>query len=197
VVSLSSIGADKPSGTGPVVGLHNMEEKLNRISGLNTLHLRATYFMENTLVQAGIVRKMGAAAGPLRPDLQLPMIAARDISAAAVDELLRLEFRGQQTRELLGPRDYTMNEVASIIGKAIGKPGLKYVQSPDEQLRPALTQMGMSPDMVNLLLEMSAALNSGHMRALEPRSPRNTTPTTFETFVAEEFVPIFQERRAA
>lgn len=31
VVLLSSIGADKPDRTGPVVGLHIFEEKLNRI----------------------------------------------------------------------------------------------------------------------------------------------------------------------
>jgi NADP-dependent 3-hydroxy acid dehydrogenase YdfG len=41
VVSLSSIGADKPDGTGPVVGLHRFEQRLNRIPGLNVLHLRA------------------------------------------------------------------------------------------------------------------------------------------------------------
>jgi len=27
-----------------------------------------------------------------------------------------------------------------------------------------------------------------HMRALEERSPENTTPTSYESFVAEEFV---------
>src|SRR5207249_2074859 len=31
VVALSSIGADKPSGTGPVIGLHNLEQKLSQI----------------------------------------------------------------------------------------------------------------------------------------------------------------------
>src|ERR1035437_7803612 len=51
VVTLSSIGADKTDGTGPVVGLHRMEERLNRIAGLAVLHLRAGYFMENTLAQ--------------------------------------------------------------------------------------------------------------------------------------------------
>jgi len=54
---------------------------------------------------------------------------------------------------------------------------------------PALIQMGMSASMADLLLEMAEALNSGYMRALEPRSAENTTPTSIETFVAEEFVP--------
>jgi len=196
-VTLSSVGADKPSGTGPVLGLHAMEERLNRISGLNVLHLRAAYFMENTLGQIGIINNFGITAGPLRADLRLPMIATRDIGAAAAEFLLKLDFSGHQTRELLGERDLTMTEVAGLIGKAIGRPDLRYSQLPDEQLRPALLQMGMSPNMADLLLEMSAALNSGHMRALEPRSPRNTTPTSYETFVQEVFLPAYSGKSQA
>jgi uncharacterized protein YbjT (DUF2867 family) len=195
-VSLSSIGADKTEKTGPVVGLHYLEQQLNRIAGLNALHLRAGYFMENTLPQIGIIQSMGITAGPLRPDLKIPMIATRDIGALAAEALLKLDFTSHQTRELLGQRDLTMNEVTAIIGKAIRRPNLAYTQLPDEQLRPAMTQMGMSPNVVSLLLEMSVSLNSGYMVALEKRSAPNTTPTSFETFVAEEFVPCFQGKTA-
>lgn len=196
-VTLSSIGADKPDKTGPVLGLHYLEEELNRIDALNVLHLRAGYFMENTLAQIGIIQKMGMAIGPLRPDLKLPMIATRDIGEAAADVLLSLDFRQKETRELLGQRDISMSEVAQSIGSAIGKPGLRYIQAPDEQLRPALVQMGMSSNMADLLLEMSASLNSGYMRALEQRSAKNTTPTSYETFVREEFLPQYGGKSAA
>jgi uncharacterized protein YbjT (DUF2867 family) len=197
VVVLSSIGADKSQGTGPVIGLHKLEQKLNQIEGVNVLFLRAAYFMENTLPQAVVISKMGFSAGPVRPDLQLPMIASRDIGAFAADALLRLDFRGKQTQELLGPRDITYNEVVTIIGKAIGKPDLKYRQPPDEQVRPALVQSGMSEQFAGLILELAAALNSGYMRALEPRTSRNTTPTTYESFVTEVFVPAYQQQAAA
>jgi len=50
VVNLSSIGADLPEGTGPIVGLHRQEERLNKIAGLNIVHLRAAFFMENLLM---------------------------------------------------------------------------------------------------------------------------------------------------
>jgi len=197
VVALSSIGADKNQGTGPVVGLHKLEQKLNQIDGANVLFLRAVSFMENTLPQVNVVSTMGFVGGPIRPDLKLPMIATRDIGAVAAEALLRLDFRGKQTQELQGQRDITYNEVAAIIGKAIGKPDLKYRQPPDEQMRPALVQSGMSEPFANLLLEMSTSLNSGYMRALEPRTSRNTTPTTFENFVAEVFVPAYQQQAAA
>jgi len=197
IVSLSSFGADKESGTGPVVGLHTLEQKLNQIDGPNVLHLRAGYFMENTLPQVGAIRMTGSAIGPVSPDLKLPMIATRDIGEAAADALLRLGFRGKQTRELQGQRDLDYTEAAAIIGKAIGKPALGYIQAPVDQLRAAMVQMGMSDNFVGLILEMAGALNRGHMRALEPRTSHNTTPTSFETFVADDFVPAFQQQAAA
>jgi uncharacterized protein YbjT (DUF2867 family) len=196
-VALSSIGADKESGTGPVVGLHEFEQALNRIARLNVVHLRAGYFMENTLGQVGAIRAMGKTAGPLRGDLKLPMIATNDIGNKAAEWLLALDFKGKQTRELLGQRDLSMNEATSIIGKAIEKPDLEYVQLPDEQIQPIFVQMGMSSNMAELILEMAHALNSGHMRALEPRTAQNTTPTSFETFVKEEFVPLYRAQTKA
>ncbi len=197
VVLLSSIGADKPANTGPVVGLHNFEEKLNRIDGLTAVYLRAGYFMENTLAQVGAIKMLGKSAGPLRPDLKVPMIATEDIGTTVAEILLNPKFKGKQPQELLGQRDLDMREAASIIGKAIAKPALEYVQLPDEQLRPALMQFGMSQNQADLILEMARALNSGHMRALETRSPKNTTPTSFEQFVAENLMPAFQQQSTA
>jgi uncharacterized protein YbjT (DUF2867 family) len=196
-VALSSVGADKAQGTGPVVGLHLLEERLNRIAGLNVLHLRAAYFMENTLAQVGAIHKMGTALGTLLPNLRFPMIATRDIGDAVAQAMLKLEFHGHQTHELLGPSDITMTEVAAILGKAIGNSNLKYVQAPDDQFRAALLQMGMSEDLAAQLVEMTGAMNSGYMKALEPRSPHNSTPTSFVTFAYQEFLPQYKGKAAA
>ena len=196
-VTLSSVGADKHDKTGPVVGLHILEQKLNRIANLNVLHLRAGYFMENLLAQIDVIRTMGMTAGPLKPDLPVAMIATRDIGIEAAAALERLDFKGKQTRELLGQREVTMKEAAGIIGKAIGKPTLSYSQVPQMMLKPALMQMGMSASAVELLLEMADALNSGHMAALEKRSATNTTPTSIETFSSEVFVPAYHGRATA
>lgn len=197
VVALSSIGAELSSGTGPVVGLYHLEQKLNQIGSANILFLRAGYFMENTVPQAGAIRQMGTAAGPLRPDLKVSMIATRDIGNVAADVLLHPTIRGKQIRELHGQRDLSYTEVTAIIGKAIGKPDLRYAQVSGDQFRGALVQMGMSEQVANLLVEMTAALNSGKMRPLEPRTQQNTTPTSYETFVNESFVPAYQEQAAA
>ena len=195
-VVVSSTGADKTYGTGPVVGLHSLETKLESIGGLNVLSLRCGYFMENLLAQTGIIQSLGFMAGPIRPDVPLPMIATRDIGEVAAESLAKPDFVGMQTRELLGARHVTYTEAAKIIGAAIGKPDLSYRQVPASVLKPAMMQMGMSSNMVDLILEMSNALNTGHMKSQEPRSPRNTTATTLETFVAEVFAPAYRGKAA-
>lgn len=195
-VVLSSYGADKADKTGPVVGLHSLEKKLDGISGLNALYLRAGYFMENILPQVGVIQSLGMVAGPIRPDLPVPMIATRDIGVVAAEALLKLDFDGKRPSELQGARDVTYVEVAKIVGAAIGKPDLAYKQMPAAQLKAALMQMGMSSNMADLLLEMADALNSGYMKMLEPRSPANTTPTALETFVEEVFMPTYRGKAA-
>jgi len=97
-VTLSSFGADKPEKTGPIAGLHEMESKLNLVKGLNVLHLRAGYFMENTLPQAGVIRNLGRMAGPVDADVALPMIATKDIGAAAAEALGLARAKGYEAQ---------------------------------------------------------------------------------------------------
>src|SRR6267378_3499903 len=194
-ITLSSFGADKPDKTGPIAGLHEMESKLNLVKGLNVLHLRAGYFMENTLPQAGVIRNLGRMAGPVDADVALPMIATKDIGAAAAEALLKLDFKGKQTQELQGQRDLNYKE-AVIIGQAIGKPEIDYVRLPDDQVLQGMTSMGMAKNFAALILEMANAINRGHVKTLEPRSTKNTTPTTFEQFVREVFVPAYKGQAA-
>ena len=195
-VTLSSFGADKPDKTGPIVGLHELESKLNQIKGLNVLHLRAGYFMENTVPQVGIIRSFGSMSGPVEAEVRLPMIATKDIGAAAAEALLKLDFKGKQTQELQGQRDLSYTEAAIIVGQAIGKPGLDYVRAPADQVVQAMTSMGISRNMATLIVEMANAINSGHVKTLEQRSEKNTTPTSFEVFAREVFLPAFRGQAA-
>jgi uncharacterized protein YbjT (DUF2867 family) len=190
-VHLSSYGAHVPQGTGPVTGLHSSEQKLNAISGLNVLHLRAAYFMENNLAAIGMIQGMGVFGHALLPDLKLPMSATRDVGNYAAQRLLDLDFSGKQTRELLGERDLSMAEATAVIAHGIGKPDLRYVQFPYEQVQQVLTQGGFSPRKAAVYIEMFEAINAGVLAAQEPRSLENSTPTSFETFVEEVFVPAY------
>ena len=191
VVHLSSYGAQVPEGTGPVAGLHSSEQKLNAIRDLNVLHLRAAYFMENNLAAIGMIHGMGVFGNALLPDLKLPMAATRDVGDYAAQRLLHLDFSGKQTRELLGERDLSMTEAIVVIARGIGKPDLRYAQFPYDQVQQALTQMGIPPKGAALYIEMYKAINAGILIPQEPRSPENTTPTSFEHFVQDIFAPAY------
>jgi uncharacterized protein YbjT (DUF2867 family) len=190
VVTLSSMGAHLPSGTGPIVGLRENEERFNALPDVDVLHLRPTYFMENHLMNAGMIKTQGINGSPLKPDVAVPMIATRDIvaaAAAAFDE----GFTGKSSRELLGPRDYTMTETTRLLGAAVGRPDLKYVQFPYEAAGQAMLGMGLSLSLVNDYLEMYKGANDGNWKSVEGRSAKNTTPTTLEEFAKTVFAAVY------
>jgi uncharacterized protein YbjT (DUF2867 family) len=190
-VHLSSYGAQVPEGTGPVAGLHSSEQKLNAISGLSVLHLRAVYFMENNLAAIDMIHEMGVFGSAVLSGLKRPMIATRDVGDYAAQRLLHLDFSGKQTRELLGERDLSMTEVAAVIARGIGKLGLLYEQFSYDQVQQVLTQKGIPPKGAALYIEMYKAINAGVLVPQEPRSPENTTPTSFENFVQDVFAPAY------
>jgi len=196
-VHLSSYGAHVPQGTGPVTGLHSSEQKLNAISDLNVLHLRAAYFMENNLAAIDMIRGMGLFGHALLPDLKLPMIATRDVGDYAAQRLLDLDFSGKETRELLGERDLSMTEVTAAIARGIGKPALRYQQFSYDQVRQALTQSGFSPKKAGVYIEMFEAINAGLLAAQEQRSTQNSTTTTFERFVQDVFVAAYHTKASS
>lgn len=184
VVFLSSVGADVPSGNGPIAGLHAQEARL-RALGVDVLMLRAGYFFENLHATLPLVKHQGINGGALGPDVRIPMIATRDIGAAAAAAIGGRDFTGVAIRELLGPRDLGMAEATRILGRAIGKPDLAYVQFPYEAFEAALVQAGLSQDLARLYGEMSRGFNEGRLRPVAPRSAASTTPTTLESFAEE------------
>jgi uncharacterized protein YbjT (DUF2867 family) len=196
VVNLSSTGAELPEGTGPIAGLNHMEKRLNRVKGLNVLHVRAGFFMENLMSNIDLIRSKGINGGAGRGDLKLPMIATKDIAEYAAEYLIKRDFTGSSVRYLLGQRDLSMIEATEIIGRKINKPDLVYVMFPYDEAEKGMIAAGLSPDMSRLYVEMSRAFNEGRIKA-EKRTTENTTPTSFETFCDEVFVPVYSQRKAA
>jgi uncharacterized protein YbjT (DUF2867 family) len=190
-VHLSACGAQVPEGTGPIAGLHSSEQKLNAISGLNVLHVRAAHFMENNLAAIDMIHGTGIFGSAQLSGLKRPMIATRDVGNYAAQRLVDLDFSGKQTRELLGERDLSMTEVTAAIAHGIGKPDLRYEQFSYDQAQQVLTQNGIPPKGAALYIEMYKAVNAGVLVPQEPRSPENTTPTSFETFIRDVFAPAY------
>lgn len=179
-VLLSSLGAELASGTGFIAGLHAQEERM-RATGTRLLVLRPGWFAENVAAALPAVHEHGVLADSLAPDRPLPVVATRDVAAAAAAALAARRDTG--VRELLGPADITPAEQAAVLGRALGRPGLPYVQLPDAEMTAALVAAGFSPDAAAGHLAMTGALNAGRIGPLAGRTPQNTTPTSFDDVV--------------
>jgi uncharacterized protein YbjT (DUF2867 family) len=180
LVLLSSLGAERESGTGLIVGLHRVEQRLKKLD-TSLLSLRAGFFMENLYGSLGTIKQQGINGGSVPPEVPISMVAAEDIGAIAAEELQRSGSAGFTTREILGPRDYTMIEATRIIGQKIGKPDLKYVQFPDAGVTQAFIGMGFAPRTAELFVEMAHGIGT-IVKSVEGRTRQNTTPTTLERF---------------
>lgn len=190
VVSLSSVGAQLEENTGVVYGVHYMENQFNKIPNLNVLHLRPTYFMENLLGQIGVIKANGIMGTPVKADLFLPMIATKDIGEYAAKRLLSLDFQGISHQYLLGQRDLTYREAAKVIGEAIGKPELQYIEFPYEGLKKALMEMGASESIADNMNQFNFVLNTGRIFEGVVRDVESTTQTSIEEF-AKTFAYIY------
>ena len=184
VVNLSCLGAQWPDGTGPLAGLHEHEERLNALPGLNVLHLRACYFMENLLGNIDLIKANGVNGFPIRADLRMPVIAACDVAEAVARSLTARDFKEIVVRELLGAGDLTMRQMTRLLGRAIGLPGLKYVEFSSDETEHAMVNKGLSRDVAKRICEMYQALNDGRITSGLVRTPRNTTATRFEEFAS-------------
>lgn len=188
VINLSSVGAELAAGTGPIAGLHDQEHRLDTLVaplGLQLLHLRPGYFMENHLHAAGTIAALGVYPSLERGDVPVPTIATADIADVVARELVSGGQRG--VLHLHAPRAYTFTEVAAILGRSIGRPDLPYVQAERAQGLAGMVAAGFSAGVAELMAEMAAWLSSGtHASALP--GPVEVTPTTLE-----DFTPRFRE----
>jgi len=162
VVNLSSIGADKESGCGPVTGLHRVEEALNALTHADVKHLRPAYFYNNLLSNIGMVKGMNIMGANFKSDSSLPVVDTNDIAAVAVDILLNSTFTGKSIQYIVSDI-VTPGSITALIGKAIGKPELPWVEFNDEQSISGMQQAGLSAEVANNYTEMGGAIRSGHM----------------------------------
>ena len=192
VVAVSAVGADLRGGTGFLTGLHAQEQRLQTLTDVaHVLAFRAGFYFENAYGWLPVIAEQGVMADSVAPDAPLPMVATRDVGAAAAAALRSRDWTGFAVRELLGPRDLTYAEVARMIGAAIGRPDLPYVQIPEDDLRAALEAAGFSPDAARLQVEMNRVFSDGSVAARATRTAASTTPTRFEDYAVADLAPAF------
>ncbi len=188
VVNLSSIGAHEPNGVGPVSGLYDFEQLLNKIPGLNVKHLRPAFFFYNFLAQIGLIKQAGIMGGNYGANEKVFLVHVNDISKAALEELSALNFKGSNVRYVIGD-DRSGQEIAAALGKAFGRK-LNWVEFTDEQQRQGLQGAGLAESIVNGYVEMGHALRSGIMQADARKNKPVLSSIKLEDF-AKEFAAAF------
>jgi uncharacterized protein YbjT (DUF2867 family) len=191
VVNLSSIGAHMPAGCGPVSGIHFAELELNAVDGADILHLRPGYFYTNLFALTGLIKNAGILGNNFGAEKTVVMIHPKDIATAAAEELTGLSFTGKTLRYLAGDERNSL-EIAAVLGSAICKPGLPYVEFTDEQNLDGLIQAGVPAELARNFVEMGSALRSGEMIADYKKHKVDLAPTKLEDF-AKEFAELYAE----
>ena len=181
VLFLSSVGGHTEEHTGMVAGLARQELRLKQLEGVDVLILRPTYFMENIFNNIPLIKNMGINGSTILADKHFPIIATTDIAKVAAEKLNDPSWRGKAILPLLGPKDYSMNEVTQALGEAVNNPELKYVQFPNEQAKQSMMQWGISESVAQAFIEMTEGINLGYFNT-EKRDDTSTTPTTIEDF---------------
>jgi len=182
IVALSGLGADLASGTGPVVGLHHLEKSLAQTNA-DQLILRPGYFFSNFFGSLPLIKIAGINGGVHEANLPVYMTSPYDIGYTVANELIRGSFKGIEIRELLSEPPITMSEATRLLGEAIGKPDLIYVQFANEDYIAGLTSAGVSSELAHLLVEMGNAFNQGKLNPQQQRSATTTAPSSFASFV--------------
>lgn len=159
VVLLSSIGAHLEAGTGPIAGLHAVEEQLKKLDDTDLLFLRPSYFYNNFYDNIDMIKHAGIIGSNFGANQELVFADPEDIADAAAENIEK-GFTGQSVL-YIGSDKRTLGEVATILGKAIGKPELPWVEFTDEQAFKGMIDAGLPEDISKNYVEMGAAIRSG------------------------------------
>ncbi|MDF2743037.1 MAG: azoreductase [Actinomycetia bacterium] len=183
VVALSTVAAGQAGATGPAAGLRELEQRLSGLQGTGVLVLRSPFYMENLLAGLPLIQAQGINGSAIDGDLELPMIATRDVAREAAQALLHREPGGYRVRLLVGPEDVSLRAASQAIGRRLGRPELPYVQFSPDALRGALLGAGLSEEGAAAMVELQLALNRQRSFRAVRDAADVTTPTRLEEFL--------------
>ena len=188
VVSISALGRGSPwaDKAGFVTASLAMDD-LIASTGVAFRAVTNPSFMDNIARQTVPIREKGTFSLPLDGDRKMPTCAARDIAEIAARLLLDPRWDGTGYVAALGPEDLSLNDMAALMSEVLDKP-IRYEQISFDAYKAGFVERGVSAAMAQGLTDMAWAKNEGLDNA-EPRTPENTTPTSFRRWCEEELKP--------
>lgn len=193
VIHLSSFGADLDKGTGIILGAHDAEVILNKLPGTDITHIRPTYFNYNLYNFIGMIKQTGQIAANYGGDDRIVLVSPIDIAAAIADEIIKPATASRKVR-YVASEELTGNEIAGILGAAIGKPDLKWVLISDEQMQSNMEAHGLPTILAAGLTEMYASHHSGAMSADYYRHKPAVMGTVKLADFAKDFAAAYQQQ---
>jgi uncharacterized protein YbjT (DUF2867 family) len=161
VVFLSSFGAHRLEDAGPISGLGLAEGLLNKLEGVNILHLRAGYFYTNLLLSMGLIKTQGIMGNLYTvPDGTFMVVDPEDIAIAAAEALISKNFKGHSFKYVVSDLTGT-DEISAVIGKEIGIPDLKWLKLTAADIKSTLLGYGFHDGAANNYVEMGTTLGKG------------------------------------
>lgn len=188
VVMLSSIGADLSGGNGPIAGLHNIEKIYEGVENVSFTFLRAGFFYTNLYNDVPLIKGAGIIGSNYPSTISIPFVHPEDIATAAAEELQKAS--GVNVRYIVSDVR-TPQDVANVLGLAIDKPQLPWIEFTDEDALGGMKQAGLPLEIAELYTEMGAGLRSGKIQEdfLSTKAPVDGK-TKLEDF-AKEFASNF------
>ncbi len=161
VVFLSSIGAHLDKGNGLLAFYYTVENSLNSLpADTEITFMRPVAFYYNLLGFINTIKTQGVIATNYGGDDPKPWVAPVDIASAVAEELVDGKPSSRKIHYVASD-EISCNNLTKLLGEAIGKPDLKWVVIPDEQLLKSMVAAGMNPKIAAGLVEMNAAGQSG------------------------------------
>jgi len=190
VVLLSSVGAHMLQGAGPVSGIGELEQALHQVEGLDVLALRAGYFMENLFSAVDMIKHAGINGSIVDADRPVVMVHTSDIAKVATERLLDLSFTGH-SHEFISGDNPSFQQVTKMIGQAIGKPELPYIQFSPADAKAGMLQAGLPETVADGYVEMQLAMNGPDFTDGYVKTANLDNPVTMAWFVENELKPAF------
>jgi len=160
VIHLSSIGAHTDQGNGILAMHYHVEQILNELpQEVSIKFLRPVGFYYNMLAFIPTIKAQEAIISNYGGDEKEPWVSPLDIATVIAEEIEK-PFNGREIRYIASD-EISPNEVAHLLGEAIGNPDLKWVVIPDEQSLTGLITAGMNPHIAKGFVEMNASRRGG------------------------------------
>jgi uncharacterized protein YbjT (DUF2867 family) len=160
IVHLSSVGAHSATGYGSLSAHYDVENILKQLpNDVSIKFMRPVGFYTNLFRSMQSIKEKGAIVSNYGGDTKEPWVSPLDIASAIIEEM-ESPFEGRKIRYVASD-EVSPNEVAKILGEAIGNPDLKWIEISDEQMLEGMLAMGVNPEIANGMVAMQASQRSG------------------------------------